>query len=167
MKLAASNRALGVPVSNHAMPRPMRTTWSRPSARYSWLERRDLEFASIGGCEFGCLFGDTGRVHVEARHRPIGSRRLRFLLESNRSVVGVELNDAVLGRVRHLVAEYDCVVVLTGQSLPQEVQPAVDEVVTEDEDGPTVIDESGANDEGLGDSPRMGLLRVLQTNAEL
>src|SRR5690606_28519872 len=119
----------------------------------------DLELASVRRADGRGDIDDILVVDVEAGHRILRLRLGRLLLERDDPAVPIELNHSVTLRVPHRVSEHECARLEAGDDLLQS-GPPVEDVVAEDESHRITVDEVGADDEGLGDSLRLGLNRV-------
>ena len=99
-------------------------------------------------------------VEIEAGHRDVGARPLRFLLDRQRAAGTVELDYAVSLRRVNRVAEDG------GAGLPRRRarerlrEPvAVKQIVAQDQRHPVAADEIGADDKGVGKPARLALHR--------
>ena len=132
--------------------------------------RTNWDASKGGGAHGGGAVADVARVEVEAGHgvAALGARGL--LLDGDGVVVLVELHDAEALRVVHAVAEDGGAArpgVPCGAAQVAREPVAVEDVVAEHERAGLAAAELSADDEGLGQAVRAGLLGVGEADAEV
>lgn len=134
------------------------------------VEVSDLELAARRGAHELSALRHVARVEVEAGDGVARLGVLRLLLDGDRAAVLVKLHDAEALRVVHVVAEdggeplprvRDGAAEVAAEAVPEE------DVVPEHERAGLARDEVLADEEGLGEAVRRGLLGVGERDAEV
>ena len=132
------------------------------------VDTGDLELAPRGRLHVSRDLHDVVVVEIKPRHRVVGLRALRLLLDGDRPPVLVEFNDAVLSRIFHVIAE-DRRALLPLRRRPKHPGEAlaVEDIVAQHQRDPVVSDEIGAENEGFRQSVGLRLDLVCEMHAEL
>ena len=110
----------------------------------------DLDLASCGGFYIFRNLYHIIVIEIKARHRIVGLRMLRFLLDGKGLAVLVKFYHAVLSRVSHIVAEDGRAVFSDCHSLKHLGKAlSVENVVTQDQRHVIVADEFLTDDESV------------------
>ena len=127
--------------------------------------RRDLQFAAAAGFDALGYFHHGVIIKVQAHHSVVRPRDLRLFLDAERMACGVEFHHAVALRIRDLVGENDAALrILAVGELAAE---AVEDIIAEHECDAVIANEILANQEGLCESLRSRLDRVIDHEPEL
>ena len=70
------------------------------------VDRGDLEFSAGGGLDRGCDIANLIVVKIKTRDRVVALRRSRLFLDAERTLVGIELDDAITLRIRHVIRKH-------------------------------------------------------------
>ena len=132
------------------------------------VQIRDLELPPRGGLQLPRIIYDPIIIEVESRHRVIGFRELRLLLNGDGLPLFIKGNDAEALRIIHIVTEDRRPSLLRGglsQNLPEAV--ARENIVPENHRDGIPADKVRPDQEGLGEPVRRGLYSIAQTDAKL
>src|SRR5256885_10694585 len=126
----------------------------------------DLEFAAARWFQRFAEIDNLFVVDVEAGHREVRFRLFWFLFQTDRATVRPEFDDAIALWIAHLISE-DASAVLPRERFAKEVEFAVENVVTQDKARARIADKLFADKDGFGNSARLRLLGVIDSNAQL
>ena len=119
-----------------------------------------LEFPAPGGLERPCELNRAAVVEVDPRDCEIGLGLARLLLERDDAAVLCELDDAIVRRVRDMVAEdRGPLRPFVGRIKGMRQVVPVEEVVAEDQGARRRADKPGADQVGLGQPLRASAAR--------